>query len=56
MGIILEKPFTLNSKTTVMSQTIKIFLASSAELKEDREQFEQFIGRKIKRSMTKGGF
>ncbi len=31
-----------------MSQTIKIFLASSAELKDDRNEFEQFIGRKNK--------
>ena len=31
-----------------MSQTITIFLASSAELKDDREKFEQFIGRKNK--------
>lgn len=27
-------------------QTIKIFLASSSELKADREQFEIFINRK----------
>ncbi len=31
-----------------MSQTVKIFLASSAELKDDRVKFEQFIGRKNK--------
>jgi len=32
----------------LMSKTIKIFLASSSELKDDREAFEQFIGRKNK--------
>jgi hypothetical protein len=31
-----------------MSQTVTIFLASSAELRDDREKFEQFIGRKNK--------
>ncbi|MCK6622403.1 MAG: SUMF1/EgtB/PvdO family nonheme iron enzyme [Calditrichaceae bacterium] len=31
-----------------MPQTLTIFLASSAELKDDREKFEQFIGRKNK--------
>ncbi len=31
-----------------MSRTIKIFLASSGELKDDREKFEQLIGRKNK--------
>lgn len=31
-----------------ISQTITIFLTSSAELKYDREKFEQFIGRKNK--------
>lgn len=31
-----------------MPQTITIFLASSEELKDDREKFEQFIGRKNK--------
>ncbi|MGH7598325.1 MAG: SUMF1/EgtB/PvdO family nonheme iron enzyme [bacterium] len=39
-----------------MSQTIKIFLASSAELRDDREQFEQFIGRKNKTLNDKGRF
>ena len=34
----------------------KIFLASSAELKEDREQFEIFIGRKNKAWHNKGIF
>jgi len=31
-----------------MLRTITIFLASSVELKDDREKFEQFIGRKNK--------
>jgi hypothetical protein len=31
-----------------MSQTITIFLASSEELKDDREKFRQFIGDKNK--------
>ncbi len=39
-----------------MSQTKKIFLASSAELKDDREQFEQFIGRKNKTLNKNGRF
>lgn len=39
-----------------MPQTVKIFLASSAELKADREQFEQFIGRKNKTLNEKGQF
>lgn len=39
-----------------MPQTVKIFLASSAELKDDREQFEQFIGRKNKTLNEKGHF
>jgi len=39
-----------------MPQTIKIFLASSAELKDDREQFEQFIGRKNKTLKKDGRF
>ncbi|MEM8643193.1 MAG: COR domain-containing protein [Cyanobacteria bacterium P01_G01_bin.54] len=36
------------SKPQLAMQTIKIFLASSSELKEDREQFEIFINRKNK--------
>jgi hypothetical protein len=36
--------------------TKKIFLASSAELKEDREEFEIFIGRKNKDWVDKGVF
>src|SRR4051794_36188178 len=36
--------------------TIRIFLASSSELKEDREQFEIFINRKNKRLCAKGIF
>ena len=36
--------------------TIKIFLASSSELKEDREQFEIFINRKNKQYIKKGIF
>ena len=39
-----------------MPQNIKIFLASSAELKDDREQFEQFIGRKNKTLNKNGRF
>ncbi|MCI0495130.1 SUMF1/EgtB/PvdO family nonheme iron enzyme [candidate division KSB1 bacterium] len=39
-----------------MSQTIKMFLASSSELKEDREAFEQFIGRKNKTLMKSDQF
>jgi formylglycine-generating enzyme required for sulfatase activity len=39
-----------------MSRTIKIFLASSAELKDDRKQFEQLIGRKNKTLNEKGRF
>ena len=34
----------------------KIFLASSSELKEDRDQFEIFIGRKNKELVGKGVF
>ena len=37
-------------------QIIKIFLASSYELKEDREQFEIFINRKNKRLIDEGVF
>jgi hypothetical protein len=36
--------------------TKKIFLASSAELKEDRKEFEIFIGRKNKEWVDKGVF
>ena len=36
--------------------TKKVFLASSAELKEDREQFEIFINRKNKDWNAKGVF
>lgn len=39
-----------------MAQTIKIFLASSAELKDDREKFEQFIERKNKTLNKNGRF
>ncbi len=39
-----------------MSQTIRIFLASSIELKDDREKLEQFIGRKNKTLNEKGQF
>ncbi|HEX9973845.1 MAG TPA: hypothetical protein VGD14_17380, partial [bacterium] len=31
-----------------MSQPLKIFLASSSELKDDRDELEKFIGRKNK--------
>jgi len=36
--------------------TKSIFLASSSELKEDREQFENFINRKNKDWVDKGVF
>ena len=36
--------------------TVKIFLASSAELKQDRNEFEVFIGRKNKDWVAKGVF
>jgi hypothetical protein len=36
--------------------TKKLFLASSSELKSDREQFEIFINRKNKEWVTKGAF
>ena len=39
-----------------MSQSVKIFLASSAELKDDSEKFEQFIGRKNKLLNKKNRF
>ena len=37
-------------------QKIKLFLASSSELKEDREQFEIFIYRKCKAWFDRGIF
>lgn len=37
-------------------QTKKLFLASSSELKEDRDQFEIFIGRKNQEWVGKGVF
>ena len=37
-------------------KTIRLFLASSSELKDDREQFEIFINRKNKELHTKGIF
>ncbi len=37
-------------------KTIKIFLASSAELQHDREQFELFINRKNKQWVARGVF
>jgi hypothetical protein len=37
-------------------KTIKIFLASSSELKDDREQFEIFINRKNKEYIKEGIF
>ena len=39
-----------------MAQTIKIFLASSSELQDDRRDFELFIGRKNKNWDAKGVF
>ncbi|MGF1535371.1 MAG: hypothetical protein ACFB4J_02635, partial [Elainellaceae cyanobacterium] len=41
---------------TPAMQTIKIFLASSSELKGDREQFEIFINRKNKEYVKSGVF
>jgi hypothetical protein len=37
-------------------KTVKIFLASSSELKDDRKEFENFIGRKNKEYINKGVF
>ena len=45
-----------NKSNSIGSQTIKIFLASSSELKEERERFEIFIGRENKRLNEKGIF
>ena len=39
-----------------MPDTIRIFLASSSELEEDRRDFEIFIGRKNKDWIAKGVF
>src|SRR6516162_2959318 len=36
--------------------TIKVFLASSSELKDDRTAFEIFVGRKNKEWVTRGVF
>ncbi len=36
--------------------TVNIFLASSAELKNDRKEFENFIGRENKSLQSKGIF
>ena len=45
----LYKTYELTYRMTYpMSRTIKIFLASSIELKDDREKFEQYIYRKDK--------
>jgi hypothetical protein len=38
------------------TKTVKIFLASSSELKDDREKFEIFINRKNKEYINKGVF
>jgi internalin A len=43
-------------KEVEISKTIKLFLASSSELKDDREQFEIFINRENKRLNKKGIF
>nr|MDJ0705416.1 COR domain-containing protein [Leptolyngbyaceae cyanobacterium MO_188.B28] len=45
-----------SSKPQPTTQTIKIFLASSSELKADREQFEIFINRKNKETIKTGVF
>ena len=39
-----------------MPDTIKIFLASSSELADDRREFELFVGRKNKDWIAKGVF
>ena len=39
-----------------MNKPLKIFLASSAELKDDREKFELFISRKNDTLQEKGFF
>ncbi len=44
------------SKDFDRPSTIKIFLASSSELKDDREQFEIFINRKNKNYIKEGIF
>lgn len=49
-----NNPDTQNSNPS--PSTIKIFLASSSELKEDREQFEIFINRKNKEYIKDGFF
>ncbi|MDJ0582954.1 DUF4062 domain-containing protein [Crocosphaera sp.] len=38
------------------NQNLKIFLASSSELKEDRDQFEIFINRQNKKYIKQGIF
>ncbi|MGK7895483.1 MAG: hypothetical protein AB4372_18170 [Xenococcus sp. (in: cyanobacteria)] len=52
--ILQNTPQTQNSNQS--PSTIKIFLASSSELKEDREQFEIFIYRKCKEYKEEGIF
>ena len=52
--ILQNNPQTQNSNQ--LPSTIKIFLASSSELKEDREQFEIFIYRKCKEYKKEGIF
>jgi len=49
-------PSDLKTNAEITSRTITVFLASSSELKEDREQFEIFINRENKRLKTKGIF
>ncbi|MBD2462531.1 leucine-rich repeat domain-containing protein [Oscillatoria sp. FACHB-1407] len=49
-------PLPQDTPPTAKPQTIKIFLASSSELKEDRVQFEIFINRKNKEYIKDGIF
>ncbi|MDP4270780.1 MAG: COR domain-containing protein [Bacteroidota bacterium] len=46
----------INKISNMSTKTIAIFLASSSELKEDREQFEIFINRENKRLNQEGIF
>jgi len=49
-----KKP--IEPKPEIRTNTIKIFLASSAELSEDRSEFEKFISRKNKEYINQGIF
>ncbi len=52
----LSTHISLDTINQMSNQIIKIFLASSKELKEDREQFEIFINRKNKEYIKQGIF